>query len=213
MLLLSSSSATLPQERQRPQRPPATPGPMLADGTLALDTPDFTLTLVRSSQTVAALKPKGLTAGDEAFDFAPGDLLVPRSQDGFYHLGDLDLRLRTGNNGEWQSYSTSVARQPVTALPATQEVLAAADLAPTLPADIPLQVTRGWAVEGGKLVLRFTLKNKTAQPVQVGALGIPLVFNNVLSQRSLEQAHALCSLSDPYIGNDAGYVQVTRLKG
>lgn len=213
LLLVFSASAVLAQERQRRERPPATPGPMLADGTVALEAPEFTLTLVRSSQTVAVLKPKGLAAGDEAFDFAPGDLLVARSQDGFYHLGDLDLRLRTGNNGEWQSYSTSVARQPVTALPATQEVLAAADLAPTLPSDIPLQVTRVWTVENGKLVLRFTLKNKTAQPVQVGALGIPLVFNNVLSQRSLEQAHALCSFSDPYIGKDAGYVQVTRLKG
>ena len=44
---------------------------MLEQGTIVFDTPDFSLTLVRSSQTVAALKSKGL----EAFDFTPGDLL------------------------------------------------------------------------------------------------------------------------------------------
>src|ERR1700746_145549 len=86
--------------RQR-QKEPATPGPMLEQGYLDLDTPAFSLRLVRSSQTVAALKPNG--AGD--FDFTPGDLLVERSRDGYYHLGDLDLRLRPGTSGEWERYS------------------------------------------------------------------------------------------------------------
>ena len=62
-------------QEKKPKTPP-TPGPMLGQGTMDLDTPDFTLSLVRSSQTVAALKPKG--AG--GFDFTPGDLLVERSQ-------------------------------------------------------------------------------------------------------------------------------------
>jgi hypothetical protein len=186
-----------------------TPGAMLAQGKVTLDTPDFTLELVRSSQTVASLKPK--MASD--FDFTPGDILVERSKDGYYHLGDLDLRLRTGDSGEWKNYSTSTARKPVIELPASGDTLAAADLAPTLPVDIPLQVSRTWALEGGKLVLRFTLKNKTGATIQVGALGIPMVFNNVLNNRSLEEAHAKCSFYDPYIGEDAGYLQVTRLNG
>jgi hypothetical protein len=207
VLILLSGIILFSQGEQ--QRPPATPGPMLKDGTLALATPEFNLTLVRSSQTVAALKPKGV----ENFDFTPGDLLAERSQDGYYHLGDLDLRLRLGTTGEWKSYSTAVARAPVTPLRAVPGLLAAADLTATLPADIPLRVTRAWVVVEGKLVLRFTLQNKSSQPVQVGALGIPLVFNNVLSNRSLDQAHALCSFYDPYIGEDAGYLQVTRLSG
>jgi hypothetical protein len=188
---------------------------MLKDGTIALETPDFHLTLVRSSQTVAALKPKRVAQGDEAFDFTPGDLLVARSQDGYYHLGDLDLRARIAGEAEWRSLSTALTRTPVTPLPAdpASGVLASADLSPALPQDSPLAVTRSWVVDKGKLVLRFTLKNRVSQPVQVGALGIPLVFNNVLTQRSLVQAHALCSFSDPYIGLDAGYVQVTRLSG
>ncbi len=185
------------------------PGPMLSQGTVDFDTPEFSLSLVRSSQTVAALKPKG--PGD--FDFTPGDLLVERSKDSYFHLGDITLRLRMENSGEWKNYSTAAARAPTSALPASQGVLASADLTPTLPADLPLQITRTWALEGGKLVLRFTLKNKARQPVQVGALGIPMIFNNVLNDRSLEEAHAKCSFYDPYIGEDAGYLQVTRLSG
>ena len=182
---------------------------MLSDGVIDFQTPELALSLVRSSQTVAALHPKQ----DPSFDFTPGDLLVERSRDGYYHLGDIDLRLRVGSSGEWKSYSTALARTQVTSLPSSGNVIAAADLSPTLPADIPLQITRSWELDDGKLVLRFTLKNKRSEPVQLGALGIPMVFNNVLNNRSLEQAHAICSFYDPYIGLDAGYLQVTRLNG
>ena len=96
----------------------ATPGPMLSEGMIDLDTPEFALTLVRSSQTVAALKPKGA----EGFDFTPGDLLIPRSYDGYFHLGDITLRLRTGGSGEWRNYSTASARSPVTVLPASKSI-------------------------------------------------------------------------------------------
>jgi hypothetical protein len=194
---------------QAKKAPPPVPGPMLEQGKIELSTPDFEVSLVRSSQTVAALKPKG----GNGFDFTPGDILVERSQNGYYHLGDLDLRVRSGNVGEWKSFSTAVNRTPVTALPASGQVLAAADLTPTLPADCPLQITRSWGIENGKLVLRFELKNKTSEPVQIGALGIPMIFNNVINNRSLDQAHTLCSFYDPYIGQDAGYLQVTRLNG
>ena len=208
VLLFGSVTLWAVLARQR-QKEPAPPGPMLEQGYLDLDTPAFSLRLVRSSQTVAALKPKG--AGD--FDFTPGDLLVERSRDGYYHLGDVDLRLRPGISGEWKSYSTALARKPVAALPSVSPTLAAADLAPTLPSDIPLQITRRWTLEDGKLTLRFIFKNKTAESVQIGALGIPMIFNNVLNDRSLDQAHAICSFYDPYIGEDAGYLQVTRLSG
>jgi hypothetical protein len=102
---------------KKPKTPP-TPGAMLDQGMMELDTPDFMLSLVRSSQTVAALKPKG--AG--GFDFTPGDLLVERSQNGYFHLGDIDFRLRNGASGEWQNYSSSTSRFPVTALPSSKDV-------------------------------------------------------------------------------------------
>jgi len=195
--------------QQVPEKKPPTPGPMLQQGIQDYETPEFTLSLVRSSQTVAALKPKD---GD-GFDFTPGDLLIARSQDGYFHLGDLTLRLRAQGSTEWLNYSTAAARMPVHQLTTSGKALAVSDLGPTLPGDIPLQIIRAWAVDDGKLVLRFTLTNKSAHPVEIGALGIPMIFNNVLNDRTLEQAHAICSFYDPYIGEDAGYLQVTRLNG
>jgi hypothetical protein len=61
--------------------------------------------------------------------------------------------------------------------------------------------------------LLFELINNTDQAIEIGHLGIPLVFNNILNGRKLPEAHEKNSFSDPYIGLDAGYVQVTRLKG
>src|SRR5581483_3034217 len=80
--LCTAPFSAVAQQQRQPQQPPS-PGPMLKDGTAEYDTPDFTLVLVRSSQTVAALKPKGA----QNFDFTPGDLLQERSQDGYHHLG------------------------------------------------------------------------------------------------------------------------------
>lgn len=190
-------------------RPAPQPGPMLQQGIAHLESLDFDLDLVRSSQTVAALKPKG-TGG---FDFTPGDWLTRRSTDGYYHLGDIDLRLRTGSTGAWRGYSTAYRREPVEALPIHGDELASADLAPTLPADIPLDIVRTWRIDGEHLALHFKVTNKSTQPVTIGSLGIPLVFNNILTGRTLAQASTECSFDDPYIGEDAGYVQVTRLNG
>lgn len=210
LLCLGTTFLAFPAKAQEHRaKKPAAPGAMLAAGEVTFDTPDFSLVLVRSSQTVAALHPKL----SPEFDFTPGDRLFERSQNGYYHLGDLDIRLRAGNSSAWRNYSTALARQPVHALPASGSILAQADLAPTLPADIPLQITRIWSVEDGRLVLRYVLKNKSTQPVEIGALGIPMIFNNILTGRTLEEAYAKCSFYDPSIAEDAGYLQVTRLNG
>jgi hypothetical protein len=207
---LSSTYLVSNAAAQKPVRHTAAlPGPMLSQGFISIDTPQFTLKLVRSSQTVAALLPKGANG----FDFTPGDRLVARSNNGYYHLGDIDLRLRNGASDPWRNYSSALARAPVEALSAAGSVLASANLTPTLPSDIPLAIIRTWAVDRGQLILRFTLRNRTQQAVEIGSLGIPMIFDNIMTDRTLAQAHAICSFDDPYIGEDAGYLQVTRLSG
>src|SRR5881397_201014 len=94
------------------QTPQPTPTPLpptlgLDQGYLEFDTPDFKLRLVKASQTVAALQPKGA----EGFDFTPGDRLERRAANGYHHLGDLTLRLRSGSSGAWQKYDTADARK------------------------------------------------------------------------------------------------------
>jgi hypothetical protein len=178
-------------------------------GDLNFETAELCVSLSPASQTVAALKPK--TAVN--FDFTPADLLASRSGAGYFHLGDITLRLRTGGSGPWRNVTTSASRTAVKSLPVAAPVLAAADLSPALPSDLPLTITRSWVNQGGRLVMRLELKNRSTAPVEIGALGLPLIFNNVITNRSLERAHAACSFSDPYIGRDAGYLQVTRLSG
>ncbi len=181
----------------------------LGDGYLEFDLPGFELELVSASQTIAALRPKGA----DGFDYTPSDRLEIRSRNNLYHLGDLNLRLRIGESREWREYSTASDRRPVSQADAAGSVLAAANLAPTLPEDIPLEVMRYWIQEDSQLILRFELRNTAALPVEVGSLGIPMIFNNLLHDKSLEEAHTTCVFFDPYIGQDAGYLQVARLHG
>jgi hypothetical protein len=180
-----------------------------SSSTINFETAEFCVSLNKTSQAIAALKPKGVSN----FDFTPSDLESSRAAAGYFHLGDITLRLRTGTSGSWQNVTTSAARTAVTALSASGDVLAAADLSPALPSGLPVSVTRSYLKQGGRLVMRFEIKNKSTSSVQIGALGIPMVFNNVISNRTLDAAHAQCSFADPYIGRDAGYVQVTRLSG
>jgi hypothetical protein len=213
-----------PQGRGQTAPPPATLG--LDGGTLDFDTPDFRVKLVRDSQTIAALEPRGATGIDAntPFDFTPADQLTVRQGDRFNHLGDIHLRVRSDAGAAWQEFSSSTARKPVTpvtdfAAPAGARVLAAADLTPTL-GEPPVRVTRAWMIDAsGRLVLRFDVRNATAAPVTIGGLGFPVVFNNLIQNfargraRTLPQAHETCVFFDPYPGLDAGYLQVTRLSG
>jgi len=210
-LVLAAPSSVACQQGPPRERNPADTVPTLGldQGTLTLETPAFTLELVQASQTVAGLKPKGA----DGFDFTPSDWLERRDANGYFHLGDLTLRLRRSSSGPWQGYSTAAERKPVEALTVSAPALAGADLGPTLPADIPVRVRRYWEVRDGELALRFELENTADEAVEIGALGIPLIFNNILDGRSLDEAHAVSSFSDPYIGGDAGYLQVIRLDG
>src|SRR5262249_34669552 len=137
--------------------PPPTPTLGLENGTMDFDTPDLTLKLVRDSQTVAALQPKGAKGMDAntPFDFTPADQLTARQGDRFNHLGDITLRIKQAGwrDGAWVDMASADARKPVQASMATARsavistrLLAEADLATTLPADSPLKITRAWRI-------------------------------------------------------------------
>ena len=164
----------------------------------------FTLALLRATQTAASLAPQGAS-----FDFLPADRLTTRLNDGYYHLGDCTLRTRTPG-GAWNAFSSARERGDLTPVNAPG-TLAASDLTAQLGADCPLTVIREWRNEAGHPVLRFRLTNRTRQPVEIGAFGAPMVFDNLLTGRSLEETHDRCVFADPSIGGPAGYLQVTRL--
>ncbi|WP_121115744.1 DUF5695 domain-containing protein [Croceibacterium ferulae] len=184
--------------------PPAAAAPPQFDLRVA----GFDLALRTDTQTLARLSPEG----EAGFDFVPSGRLAERAGDGYVHVGDIHLRLRSGD-GAWQDFSSAHARQQIAALPTRRGVLAAADITASMGAGIPLRVERRWTQEDGVLGMRFSISNTSAQPVEIGGLGLPMVFDNIITDRDLDQAHAQASFADPYIGRDAGYMQVTRLNG
>lgn len=181
LLFLALSAATLhtacatdaDRAGDRDRSADAIPTLGLEQGVQDLEAGPLRLKLVRASQTVAALQPVAtIRSGDAGgFDFTPSDWLDRRAADEFFHLGDLTLRLRRAGSDGWKHYSTAAARRPVDALPAEAPVLAAADLTPTLPPDLPLRVHRYWESGGGRLALRFEVHNPGTASVEIGALG------------------------------------------
>ena len=165
--------------------------------------------IVRSSQTLASLNSTG-----NDFDFLPSDRLAQLAFNGAHHLGDITLRYRTSSGGAWTSVDSASARKPVTALNKTsQDVVAAADLAPTLPSGTPVKVIREWLQYDDDFAVRFNITNNGNGTVELGSLGLPVIINNIFTDRSAEDTAAKCALADPYIGLDAGYVRVSHLEG
>ena len=171
--------------------------------------PDFILELIQSSHTVAGLHP----VSEPEFDFTPSELLPKRNKAGYYHLGDINFRVKTESANDWTSFSSAATRKSVkTVDPKNDSQLAVSDLSGILE-NSPVQVLRYWEKKDGHLALRFEIKNTSSEAVEIGALGIPLIFNNDHDRKTLDEAHAENVFYDPYIGMDAGYLQVIRLKG
>ncbi|KAK1226171.1 hypothetical protein PQX77_010863 [Marasmius sp. AFHP31] len=181
----------------------------LPNGFLSFSTPSFSVQLVKDSQTLYSLKPR--TGGGP--DFIPQDQMTKRQNNGQYHLGDITFRARKVGSTAWVSGDSASARRPVTALSVSGNTLAAANLAPTLPSGSLLSITRRWVLTNDQLELLFDVTNSQTTAVEIGSLGAPLEFNNIFTGRTAAQTNTLCSVFDPYIGKDAGYVQVTPLLG
>ncbi len=208
LVLLGSRGVSMAQSPwEKIGKLPSTLG--LEKGTQTHNTGDFRLMLANSSQTATGLAPKN----DTIFDYTPDERLKLRDKDGFYHLGDINIRYKKVGEADWVSFSSAAKRSDIKALPVSKNVLAAADLSSLLTTNAPVQVKRFWESDGKNVVLKFEIKNTSSVPVEIGSLGIPMIFNNILQDKKLDDAHMDNVFFDPYIGQDAGYIQVNRLHG
>ncbi|OTA24527.1 hypothetical protein BTJ68_11296 [Hortaea werneckii EXF-2000] len=83
-----------------------------------------------------------------------------------------------------------------------------------LPGLQDIKVSRTWfSTEDGDLAFSFTLQNTGSNPIELGSLGMPIEFNNIFTGRTAVETTNKCVLVDPYIGLNAGYLQVTRITG
>ncbi|KAJ7495832.1 hypothetical protein B0H11DRAFT_2155770 [Mycena galericulata] len=180
----------------------------LADGFSSFNNSIFAVQLVKDSQTLYSLSPIGST-----FDFIPTDQMTLRQSNGNYHLGDITFRARKVGSTAWVSGDSSTARKKLTPGAVSGSTFASANLAPTLPAPSLLNITRRWVSDSSGIELLFDVTNSQTVAIEIGALGAPLEFNNIFTGRTAAQTNTICSLFDPYIGQDAGFVQVTPLLG
>ncbi|KAF4450799.1 hypothetical protein F53441_6131 [Fusarium austroafricanum] len=178
----------------------------LSNGYIDLKTENFKARIVRDAQVLASL-----TSADATFDFLPFDRIDVRAQNGQYHWGDITYRYRKEGDSAWKSGDSAQKRQPVKKVSRSKS-LAASALGPTLP-DSPLNITREWLDVEGDLGLRFTITNGGKDSIELGSLGFPAEFNSIFTKRTAEEMQAHCSLSDPYIGLDAGQIRVAPVKG
>jgi hypothetical protein len=178
----------------------------LNNGYIDLKTEYFKARIVRDAQVLVSL-----TSADGTFDFLPFDRIDVRAQNGQYHWGDITYRYRKQGGSAWTSGDTAQKRGPVKKV-STSKALAASELGPTLP-DSPLSITREWLDVDGDLGLRFTISNSGDDTIELGSLGFPAEFNSIFTNRTAEEMQAHCSLSDPYIGQDAGQIRVAPVKG
>ncbi|KAI1333659.1 hypothetical protein F5Y15DRAFT_430728 [Xylariaceae sp. FL0016] len=169
----------------------------------------YTIELVKDSQTLASLRPNIL----QDFDFLPNKkILHERAGNGRHQIGDITVRYRGHGELAWTAISTAQTRRPVIPISVQADTFASADLSPTLN-DSSLHIVRTWAVQDGDLTLSFSLTNIRSKDLEIGSLGVPFVSDSIFTGRTAMDINANCSLIDPYIGLDAGYLQFTRTSG
>ena len=151
------------------------------------------------------------TAG---FDFSPSDVFTQRNGSNNYRTGDLNLRFRLAEGGNWTDIRTATTRNVSVVDKSDTSVLLASNLVSVLPGvEQFLNVSRTWSDINGDLALEFDIGNIADDPIELGNVGMPIEFNNIFTGRMAVDTTNLCVLVDPYIGLDAGYVQISRLTG
>ncbi|WP_283680264.1 DUF5695 domain-containing protein [Lentilactobacillus sp. Marseille-Q4993] len=129
---------------------------------------------------------------DDWFDFATSKIKIDRSGSDYYQLGDVELAVRKLDGSCWDYFNTKD----------DQDLVAS-----------PVEVSRKWKTTDDGAEFQVSLTNILDQPVEVGGLGFAMIFNQIFTDNTLDESHNNSSFIDPYIGLDAGYLQVARLNG
>ncbi|KAG5926047.1 hypothetical protein E4U42_003710 [Claviceps africana] len=168
-------------------------------------------TLDAESGVLRSLRP----SLDPSYDFSPSDYYHFRTGPDKYHTGDVTIRWRLAGQSNWTDFNTAALRKSKQTNSVPADAILHSDFSNTSPAAAgKLKLTREWLEEGSDLVLKATVTNpSSSSSLELGSFGFPIEFNSIFTNRTADETTAKCNLIDPYIGLDAGYVQVTRLTG
>lgn len=191
-------------------------GQFKTDTLINAKTNNFFIQLHPASQTLSSLLP----ADDTSLNFIPTIAQSEKPQASknhstgiLYEFGDINIASRNKGTKDWNFYSSAESPNAAKKLNTTDSVFAAADLSNCFTEKLPLDIQRFWIKNGNNFSLRFVLRNNSDKPVEIGYIGVPMIFNNLLRGEDLETAHKKNVFYDAYTGMDAGYLQVTRLNG
>ena len=181
---------------------------------------DWSVTLRPFKGTLAALHPNM----SDPFSFINNDTAANYSSHASYHShGDITLLVRPAHNTShpYTAYTTAAAHSPP-ALPVdtADGELAAWDVSGLMRPGSGLRVVRRWGVAAlntsetsSGLTMEVVVENVGGEAVELGGFGVSALFSSNWNDMDLSQAAAYCSLAEPYIGGEHGYVKVTRLTG
>lgn len=172
---------------------------------------DLDLELLPDIGTASFLGPKSVD-----IDFTPDAPALENSQPGYHQLGDVTLRYRQEGQ-PWRVFTSVARKQPPKVLARIHpDTLQTMDLSDVGAEPVPFRVRRSWLRHNETLVMRFEVENPTNAPFEIGAFGAAMVFNNYFNE-PIHGDHVLIHerrfYAQPYIGGDAGYLQVTRVDG
>ena len=177
---------------------------------IQLSTKNFAASFASGSGVLKSLRP----SLESSFDFSPSDVFHLRNDNGQYHTGDLTIQFHNVGDSQWTTADTSQLRQNITTTSTKTGNTVVSDLNGALHnSTSTLNVTRTWQDNDGDLALSFTIENIASTAIELGSLGFPIEFNNIITNRTATEATNKCVFVDPYLGLNAGYAQVTRFTG
>ncbi len=164
----------------------------------------------RQRAAVVRLYYQGSQSGEpeEVLDF----LDTSKKVDDF-RLGTLLLAFRTSEDTDWRRVRTSAGDS---ALALAGETALQIE---SRPADAPLAVKQSWELEEHGLLWRIEVENLGDEELELGELGLPLLFNNDYYSDFSQSDEGMTRLFrsrfyvHKYIAGASSYITVTRLNG
>ena len=175
----------------------------LSTPSLSFNVSGMDVTLDSTRFTIASL------TDSTAFDFVP-----PQNFTGSHRLGDVTLRVRRGDAP--YATMTTAGDAGAVALPASAGQLARINLTDSLHGAAGIQLERRFArAASGGLTMSFELTNTGTDALEVGGWGAAMVLMtmSVGGQKTLDQMAASCTMVDPAIIGEGGFVSATRMTG
>ena len=179
-------------------------------------TGDFLIGTLDQKGTVAYIHQN---LNDTIFSFTvddrqPRDRTRPR----YHSTGDITLRIRRASStDDYVEYSTSDAAGGSARVVEVPDSLIAYDVTSLMHSGHGLNVQRIYRQasdsDGGGLIIQINLTNTQSFAQQLGGLGMSMVFNNDWTNLDLKTTARHCSITEPNIGQDGGWVKVTRISG